>query len=74
MDLILRPLNGRPAVNKFLGPDHHIYSCVTSLATYSADYPEQCMIAGIKSWLGGYGCPRCYAKKENFRDVNESDS
>jgi hypothetical protein len=33
--------------------------------TYSADYPERCLIAGIRE-NGGYPCPRCYMKKQDM--------
>jgi uncharacterized protein YunC (DUF1805 family) len=33
--------------------------------TYSADYPERCLIACIRE-LGGVPCPRCYIKKSEM--------
>ncbi|CAO3638345.1 unnamed protein product [Mucor hiemalis] len=46
------------------------YSCLPVLGTYSADYPEQVLLAGVKSWLSGYGCPRCILKCVWFRHGN----
>ena len=37
------------------------------LATYSAVYPEQTLLAAVKSWLSGYGFPLCGLKCSWFR-------
>jgi hypothetical protein len=49
------------------GPHGKVYSCVPMLATYSADYPEQLLLTGTRSWMNGYGCPRCLIKAEDFK-------
>jgi hypothetical protein len=70
MRIILEPFshteqqqNGIPMT----GPNGKVYSCVTMLATYSADYPEQCLLTATRTWRNGYGCPRCLIKAKDYK-------
>jgi hypothetical protein len=72
MRIIMTPFaniteNGIP----FAGPYGKVYSCIPMLASYSADYPEQCLITATKSWRNGFGCPRCLVKARDFKKGQE---
>lgn len=73
MKIILKPFaNATPAEQRpkpmyFCGPFGNVYSCVPLLATYSADYPEQCLLTATKSWRNGYGCPRCLVQAKDYK-------
>ncbi|CAO3654619.1 unnamed protein product [Mucor hiemalis] len=70
MSIILRTITDSKKYYMF-GPKSKIYSCLAVLATYSADYPEQALLSGVKSWLSGYGCPRCGLERRWFRHGND---
>jgi hypothetical protein len=70
INIVLQPFKTGPLVRPFFGPNQKIYNCVPALSTYSADYPEQSLLAGTKSRLSGYGCPRCLLEREWFKFGN----
>ncbi|SAL99066.1 hypothetical protein, partial, partial [Absidia glauca] len=59
--------NNVDRIKKFEGPFGRIYKCLPMLATYSADLPEQNLLAATKSSLCGYGCPRCLVKTGDMK-------
>ncbi|CAO3600957.1 unnamed protein product [Absidia cylindrospora] len=73
MKLILSPFaNATPAGQKpspipFMGPYGNWYNCLPLLATYSADYPEQCLLTATKTWRNRYGCPSCLIKAADYK-------
>ncbi|SAL96396.1 hypothetical protein, partial, partial [Absidia glauca] len=68
MKLLMAPFSGSTSQTKFFqGPFGSVYKCLPRLATYSADYPEQNLLALTKSWTNGYGCPRCTVESSEYR-------
>ncbi|SAM00090.1 hypothetical protein [Absidia glauca] len=68
MKLLMAPFSGSTSETKFFqGPFGSVYKCLPRLATYSADYPEQNLLALTKSWTNGYGCPRCTVESSEYR-------
>ncbi|CAO3588828.1 unnamed protein product [Absidia cylindrospora] len=71
MGLILAPfrstITGKQNTKYMSGPYGKIYKCMPMLATYSADYPEQCLFTATKSWANGFGCPRCLITCSQFK-------
>ena len=52
------------------GPDRNICRCFLILVSYSADYPEACMICQIKQGL----CVRCNISKDSLYDLTTTRS
>ncbi|KAI8137267.1 hypothetical protein BJV82DRAFT_674941 [Fennellomyces sp. T-0311] len=55
------------------GPHNYIYHCVPALAAYSADFPEQRLLACVKSGTSTFSCPRCYTPTNRFNEILQSD-
>ena len=49
------------------GPDGKMRKCFPILASYSADYPEACMICMIKHGF----CVHCNVPKDSFHDISK---
>ncbi|SAL96511.1 hypothetical protein, partial, partial [Absidia glauca] len=68
LNLLMAPFSNKSnSIKKFAGPYGRIYNCLPVLATYSADLPEQNLLAATKSFLCGYGCPRCLIKTKDMK-------
>ncbi|SAM02965.1 hypothetical protein [Absidia glauca] len=67
MKILMAPFATAATTMFFRGPKNNIYRCVPMLATDSADLPEQTLLAGTRSWMNGYGCPRCFIKCVDFK-------
>lgn len=62
---ILAPLEiaGRDGIN-LTGGDGDIRLVFPVLAVYAADYPEQCLVTGVKY----NACPKCHSRQDQFGD------
>ncbi|KAI8142088.1 hypothetical protein BJV82DRAFT_670195 [Fennellomyces sp. T-0311] len=68
MSVILEPFTKK---NEFLmrGPMNLLYNCVPFLAAYTADYPEQCLLATTRQGDSTKcPCPRCTITKDLLHD------
>ncbi|KAI8147742.1 hypothetical protein BJV82DRAFT_305675 [Fennellomyces sp. T-0311] len=63
---ILRPYR-KNRLYDIVGPHYRNYACYPALATYTADYPEQCLLAGTKQGPNtNRACPSCITETSNF--------
>ncbi|KAI9262288.1 hypothetical protein BDA99DRAFT_560143 [Phascolomyces articulosus] len=56
----------RLPIGSHTGPYNKVYQVVPTLAAYITDLPEQRLMAGVKSGMAMYSCPRCWTVTTNF--------
>ncbi|KAI7846900.1 hypothetical protein BDC45DRAFT_46663 [Circinella umbellata] len=68
LQIILAPFADRAPYStiSMTGPYNKIYQVVPALAGYIADLPEQRLMAGVKSGMATYTCPRCWTVTADF--------
>ncbi|KAI8140946.1 hypothetical protein BJV82DRAFT_671332 [Fennellomyces sp. T-0311] len=69
LSLIMEPFkspDGRIPAFEMMGPFHKKYPYIPALACYTADLPEQCMLAIVKGGHSTFFCPRCRLPIDRF--------
>ncbi|KAI9243501.1 hypothetical protein BDA99DRAFT_530390 [Phascolomyces articulosus] len=62
-----------PLICILKGPYNRLFHCIPTLASYSADLLEQCLLTNIHSGNSPNSCPRCFEKTVDFGNPKEDD-